>query len=97
MNKKQFFRYLKERGVYKAWLSNLNIETKYKNNFMIIEKHGSIKKFIDFYIDSNQPEEIIMNSFGWTNTKEGAYFWSKIYNEIKTINDGEKNIEECCI
>ena len=97
MTKEQFFRYLKEKGIYKSWLNNLDKEIKIYNYFLVIERFGNIKKFIDYFIEYNQPEEIIMNSFSWDKTNEGSHFWSNIYNEIKTINDGEKNIEECYV
>lgn len=97
LTKRQFYRYLKEKLIYKKWLNNLKLEIKRGDRFNIISKYGSIKKFIEFYSRHNMPEEIIMYGFGWDEAPEGPNFWSNVYDEIRDIRNGQKTIEECCV
>jgi len=97
MTKRQFYRYLKEKLIYKKWLNNLKLEIKRGDKYHIISKHGSVKKFIELYSRNNMPEEIIMFSFAWNETPEGNKFWTNVYCEIVDIKDGKKTIEECCV
>lgn len=98
ITRQQFLRYLKEKNVYSSWLKNTIRNMRIGPNCSFFEEkfENNINKFIDYYIEFNQPEEIIMFSFTWSQTEEGEDFWLGIHNELRDITNGYKSIEYFC-
>jgi hypothetical protein len=99
MTKEEFIRFIKERGVYKAWIRN-SIEYSRINNGLCELTYrfkDNLIKFIEYYVNINQTHEIIMNSFHWNSTPEGGAFWNIIYSEITNLQNGRKKIEDYTI
>ena len=90
ITRKQFIRYLKEKNAYASWLNNTrrNMRLGWNKDFFEDKFNFNINKFVDYYIEASCPEEIIMASFTWCETKEGEAFWLSIYNELRAIACG---------
>ena len=75
--RKNFFRFLKELGVYKAFTKKI--------------KHKKENPFT--YLKHARKNEAISNAFAWLNSPEGFHFWSNINmlwacgNKIKCGNE----------
>ena len=96
ITRKQFIRYLKEKNAYASWLNNTRRNMRLDQNKYFFEDkfNFNINKFIDYYIETGQPEEIIMVSFTWCETKEGEAFWLNIHNELRAVACGYERIEK---
>ena len=96
ITKQQFIRYLKEKNAYSSWLSNTkrSIRDGFNKEFFGEKFNCNINKFVDYYIECIQPEEIIMLSFSWCESAEGEAFWLNIYNELRRVACGYDKIEK---
>ena len=65
---KQFYRFLKERNIYKA----------YRINF---DKDFSCCNSLSEFLRVSPVDEVIYEAFSWQGTTEGGNFWADICNE----------------
>lgn len=75
-NKKKFFRFLKEHGIYAAYRRNFDIEHLKKWSISIYDRIKCDGE--DFYNVVN-PEHYISGAFAWTYTPEGNDFWVNLH------------------
>jgi hypothetical protein len=79
---KQFYRFLKEHNIYKAYRINFNTE---------FSGYPSLKIFL-IQIPC---DDVIFEAFDWSSTKEGFDFWRdmavKWENYLEEIRKKEKN------
>ena len=79
---KQFYRFLKEHNIYKAYRINFDTEFSF---------YPSLKIFL-IQIPC---DDVIFEAFCWQNTTEGSFFWSdmnvKWENYLEEIRKKEKN------
>jgi hypothetical protein len=65
---KQFYRFLKENNIYKAY--RINFDKEYSCS-------DSLSKFLRISLD----DEVIFEAFCWQGTPEGGNFWADICDE----------------
>ena len=65
---KQFYRFLKENNIYKAY--RINFDREYSCC-------DSLNKFLRVSLD----DEVIFEAFNWQATTEGGNFWGEICDE----------------
>jgi len=65
---KEFFRFLKELGVYRKYRKYAD----YRNKF---HRERSLKNFLN----ERNKEDYIQSAFDWLKTKEGHMFWYQIH------------------
>ncbi len=70
MEKKEFFRFLKENGAYPSCINYIKKDWKSPN------------EFIDHFIKGKRPHEILVNGFSWSDTKQGGEFWNALYKKL---------------
>jgi hypothetical protein len=96
MTRKQFMRYLKEKGIYNSFFRYAKRGFGSPESDILYTKfNGNIGSLIDFFILGNMPEEIIMQTIDWGGTPEGVDFWLNIHNELKSIGNGYKDFKDC--
>ena len=77
-NKKEFIRFLKERGVYAAYRRNFSLE------YLKIWHNDLYKKIVtngENFFDVVNWKRYINHAFHWAATKEGHEFWQKLSRE----------------
>ena len=67
LNKANNIARLKELGIYYKWKLNVLKQRGKGNSSRSLESHS-------------KTSHLIMNSFNWTNSKEGMNFWDEIYD-----------------
>ena len=81
--KKQFIRFLKEKGIYAAYRRNFEltyIKTWHNNLYLKIVNEG--KSFFDVV-----PCSLYINhSFHWESSPEGHNFWARLSKEWKLFD-----------
>ena len=78
MWRKKFFRFLKEEGVYGAWVYNIRqLHPIWDKTFW------EYRWKYELLSEQNQCEEGINYAFCWSDTKQGPDFWLKIDDKWK--------------
>lgn len=90
MTKQNFYRYLKEKGVYRSCLNYIKarLENPDFDEFYTMKFNNNIYNFIDYFIRLGSAHEIIMEGFTWASTREGEQFWVDVYNELRKKEHG---------
>ena len=74
--KKEFIRFLKEKGLYAAYKRNFNIE---HISTWSTDLYNKIKNDGEDFFDVVSPEEYISGAFKWSHTPEGNIFWCDLH------------------
>lgn len=83
-NKKRFFRFLKEKGVYAAYRRNFSL------NYIKIWHHNLYLKVVvdgENFFDAVNWSLYINHAFDWEKSPQGHDFWGKLSKEW--VFDGE--------
>ena len=83
---KKFKHFLLKNNVYFNYLENIYKLSNIKNYYDFLNFLSRLKRLIksDFEYTIS---DILMYSFGWTDSKEGYYFWSKLYDKALETKD----------
>ena len=71
---KEFYRFLKENGLYTAWMYNI-LHTEPTPDYR--ENGGNYSS----YINNIQELDVLLCSFRWCSSQQGHNFWEDIHNK----------------